>query len=140
MTTTAEAITLFVFVFLALVPTIAAYALQTGRMILGIVSVIGWLILGIYAYMNAGAEWDILYGLFFFSMVMCIAQGLLAYSWREKSEALDPTMRDYEDGVQWKDENMEEILAKDAIINKKPVKSKRKPVKKRSKFSETGII
>jgi hypothetical protein len=139
MSTTAEAITLFVFAFLAIVPTVAAYGLTAGRQVLSGVAAIGWLVMGIYAYQNTGGEWDIMYGLFFFSMGMVIVLTLTAYSLREKRE-LDANPNEYEDSdmrlIEMEDEE-DRRITKRSIPRISKGKT-RKP--KESKFSKSGLI
>lgn len=93
METEASAITLFVFAFMALVPMVASYAVERGRMLLSITSSMGFLILGVYCYQNNTEEWSMLYGLFFFSMIMVAVNIFMAVIMREKAE-YEPTMEE----------------------------------------------
>jgi len=81
-----NAIMLIAFIILALVPTIGAFALKSGRQILGFVAAGAWLLLGIWSYTQSTATWDINYALFWLSMGMVIACSLVAVILKEKKE------------------------------------------------------
>lgn len=89
---------LFAFIFLALVPTISAFAIPSGRRILGFVSAGTWLLLGIYSYMSsetpATGAWDINFALFFLSCGMVIVMSLISAILKEKKE-IEPELDDY---------------------------------------------
>lgn len=88
----ASAITLLAFIFMAIIPMIASYAVPRGRMVLSLTSAAGFLILGIYAYQNNTEEWSMLYGLFMFSMIMVMANVFMAVIMRDKPEEYDTSL------------------------------------------------
>lgn len=96
MTTTTEGLILIAFIFLALVPTIAMFALKSGRQILGFTAAGAWLLLGIFAYTKHTATWDIEYALFWLSMIMVLACSLIPLTLRENTE-YDVTVDDVGD-------------------------------------------
>jgi hypothetical protein len=136
--TTADAIVLIAFVFLALVPTIAAFALKSGRWILAVVASGGWALLGVFNYTQSSELWDIYYSLFWLSMGMTIVCILVPTLLREKKEAdIDPL-----EGV---DEEDKPLIADYQADNKdrKRVdmlmgRKRRRPRPRLSSFAKTG--
>lgn len=148
MDTEASAITLFVFAFMALIPTVASYAVEKGRMILSIAGAAGWLLLGVYAYQNNSQEWDMLYGLFMFAMIMVAVNIFMAVIMREKPE-MEPTADDmgFNDDATMKEQ---EMLKEDRkLFSTRPTKTDTlkgksvgytKKVKRSSNFDKTGVL
>jgi hypothetical protein len=138
---TAGALILGVFATLALGLTIAALALKSGRSILGFAGAGAWLLLGVYAYTNSTALWDIYYALFWLSIGMVIACSLVASILKEQKEIegdiypeeLHPEDRELYDEMQSRNRERRRL----EILYGKPSKHKSKS---NSNFAETGII
>ncbi|MCJ7761445.1 hypothetical protein MUP59_09950, partial [Candidatus Bathyarchaeota archaeon] len=81
-----NAVMLLALGILALVPTIAAFALKSGRSILGFMAAGMWVILGVYSYTQSEDTWDISYAIFWISMGMVIVCSLVAVVLKEKKE------------------------------------------------------
>lgn len=98
METAASALLLIAFVILALAPTIAAFAISSGRRVLGFISTGTWVILGVYSYMSsttpASGQWDIFFALFWLSCGMAIVMSLVSAILKERKE-IEPELDDY---------------------------------------------
>ena len=81
-----EVMALIAFIILALVPTIATFALKSGKRILGVVSSGTWMILSAYCYTKYVALWDVYYALFWLSAVMVLAMILVPNSLKENKD------------------------------------------------------
>ncbi len=86
MATEADAIVFVAFIWLAIIPTVAAFAVSSGRRILSFVAAGAWLLLGVYSYTNSAATWDIYYALFWLSMGMIVVCVLVPAALKEKKE------------------------------------------------------
>jgi len=93
-----EELLMIALMILALVPTVAAFALKSGRAILCFVAAGGWALLGTYNYTKAVTPWDINYSLFWLSMGMCFVCVLLPAILRDKKEEGDFNPLDEFDG------------------------------------------
>lgn len=132
MSTTADAITLVAFVLIALAPMIASFAVSRGRTILSLVGAGGWMILGIYCYNNHVDAWDIMYSVFWLSMIMVVSCIYMAVIMREKKEE-EPTLE--EDATIANIREMEEDKEQHGQLFRKREK---RPAPNR--FSRTGRI
>ena len=66
--------------------SVSTFVIKSGRRILGFVSAGLWLLAGIASYLQSSSTWDIYYGIFWLSMGMVLAMGLVAAILREKKE------------------------------------------------------
>lgn len=115
---------------LALVPTIAALAIKTGRGILAFLGAGGWILFGVHCYTLSTATWDIYYSVFWLSMGMVFVSSLMPALLREKAEdeSLENTNEYADDDVR----DNPELFPK---VRETP---KQHRVRKHSRFSRTG--
>lgn len=72
---------------MALVPTIACYALR--RSSIAIIGVLFWIIMGVYAYTKIGVDGDVYWAIFFGSIFMGFMTALEPFFTREKKEEIE---------------------------------------------------
>lgn len=138
MATEADALTLIGFIILALTPTIASFALKTGRALLCFASAGFWAILGGFAYSNSASTWDLLYCLFWVSMGMVIVCALMPAILREQPEDEhrideDPVMSDI-------DRDLEDREHYGQLFTRGKPQKKRSKKSKGGKFRDTGML
>lgn len=132
---------LLVFIILAIAPTIACFAVSNGRTVLSLVASLGWLMLGVFAYTQSDATWDIYYSLGFISLwLVAMFVFIPAAYWyqRRKDEAsifeeenwgADEPLRKALKAEEQDQERMSRLFGRSS-----------KPKKKKDRFTRTGEI
>jgi Ca2+/Na+ antiporter len=128
----------YVMACLAVVCTIATFALQSGRRILSFVAAGFWVITGVSAYTTSVKLWDIYYALFWLCMAMVIVCALIPSVLKEKQEESDQDI----DQLDEADRPLYEDIKKSQKDkdNYDMLFGKRKVHKKTSHFAKTGEI
>lgn len=129
---------------LAVVCTIATFALTSGRRILGWVSAGFWVITGVASYTASGTLWDIYYALFWLSMILVLVMSFVPAMLKEKKEedvdmleGIDDADRPLAEDIQKSEHDRDNY---NRLFGKRKIGDKSFRPRRSSNFAKTGRI